>query len=70
MVGDLFQESKILNLFQLNVLNSQISNSTNIKNKFPKPTHKYPTILSTSNQIIPPFSITKSEFKSKVRNVE
>ena len=60
MAGDLFRETKVLDLFQLNVLNSQISSNISIiQNKFRKRTLKYPTNLSPSNQIMPPFSITK-----------
>ena len=49
---DLFCESKILNVFQINVLNNlafmhKIKSQTEpavFQNKFHKPTHKYPTI--------------------------
>ena len=54
---ELFRESKILNVFQLNILNNfvfthKIKSQAALKifqNKFSKPTHKYPTIFSISN---------------------
>ena len=32
------------------------------QNKFPKPTHKYPSNFSTSNYSIPPFKSNKSKY--------
>lgn len=67
VAGYLFQESKILNLFQINVLNNQISSTTDIfQNKFRKLNHKYPTDYSTSNYSISPFLLSKSKNRISV----
>ena len=72
---ELFRESKILNVFQLNILNNlvfmhKIKSQTAPKifqNKFRKPTHKYPTNFSTSNYSIPPFKLSKSKYRISIR---
>ena len=74
---ELFQESKILNVFQLNILNNlvfmhKIKSQTAPKifqNKFRKPTHKYPTNFSTSNYSIPPFKLSKSKYRISIRGI-
>ena len=37
------------------------------QNKFRKPTHKYPTNFSTSNNSIPPFKLSKSKYRISIR---
>ena len=72
---ELFRESKIFNVFQLNILNNvifmhKIKSQTAPKifqKKFRKPTHKYPTNLSASNYIIPPFKLSKSKYRITIR---
>ena len=72
---ELFRESKILNVFQLNILNNlvfmhKIKSQTAPKlfqNKFRKPTHKYPTNFSTSSYSIPPFKLSKSKYRVSIR---
>ena len=67
----LFWESKILNVFQLSVLNKFVfmhkfkyQTVPNIfQKKFSKPTHKYPTNFSISNYIIPPFKLSKPKYR-------
>ena len=68
---ELFRESKILNVFQLNILNNLVfmhkikyqAAPKIFQNKFSKPTHKYPTNFSTSNYIIPPFKLSKPKYR-------
>ena len=38
------------------------------QNKFRKPTHKYPTNVSTSNYSIPPFKLSKSKYRISIRS--
>ena len=38
------------------------------QNKFRKPTHKYPTNISTSNYNIPPFKLSKSKYRISIRD--
>ena len=72
---ELFRESKILNVFQLNILNNlvfmhKIKSQTAPKifqNKFHKPIHKCPTNFSTSNYSIPPFQLSKSKYRISIR---
>ena len=72
---ELFRESKILNVFQLNILNNfvfmhKIKSQTAIKilqNKFSKPTNKYPTNFSTSNYSILLFKLSKSKYRISIR---
>ena len=72
---ELFRESKILNVFQLNILNNlvfmhKIKYQTAPKifqNKFSKPTHKYSINFSTSNYSIPPFKWSKSKCRISIR---
>ena len=73
---ELFGESKILNVFQLNILNNlvfmhKIKSQTApeiFQNKFRKPTHKYPTNFSTSNYSIPPFKLSESQYRISIRD--
>ena len=73
--GELFRESKILNVFQLNILNNlvfmhKIKSQTAPKifqNKLRKPAHKYPINFSTSNYSIPPFKLSKSKYRISIR---
>ena len=37
------------------------------RNKFRKPTHKYPTSFSTSNYSIPPFRLSTSKYQISIR---
>ena len=37
------------------------------QNKFRKPTHKYPTSLSTYNYSITPFNLSKFEYRISIR---
>ena len=68
---ELFLESKILNVFQLDISNNlaflhRIKFSTAPKifrNKFRKPTGKYPTNFSTSDYSIPLFKSSKSKYR-------
>ena len=68
---ELFLESKILNVFQLDISNNlaflhRIKFSTAPKifrNKFRKPTRKYPTNFSTFDYSIPLFKSSKSKYR-------
>ena len=72
---ELFRESKILNVFQLNILNNlafmhEVKSQTSPKifqNKFREPTSMYPTNFSTSNYSIPPFKLRKSKYRISIR---
>ena len=72
---ELFQESKILNVFRHNILNNlvvmhKIKSQTApkiLQGKFRKPTHKYPTHFSTSNYSIQPFKLSKSKYRISIR---
>ena len=37
------------------------------QNKFPKPTHKYPTKFPAPNYSIPPFKLSKSKYRISIR---
>ena len=62
----LFWESKIFNVFHLNILNNLVfmhkikcqKPPKIFQNKFCKPIHNYPTNFSTSKYSIPPFKIS------------
>ena len=72
---ELFQESEMLNVFQLNISNNLVSvhkikSQTAPKifqNKLIKPSQNYPTNLSLSNFDIPPFKSSKSEYRISIR---
>ena len=72
---ELFRESKILNVFPLNIFNSlvfmyEIKSQTApeiFQNKFRKATHKYLRNFSPFNYSIPPFRLSNSRYKISVR---
>ena len=75
MAESYFKKSKILNVFQLNILNNlgfmhKIKSQTAPKifqNKFRKPTDKFPTNYFTSNYRIPSFKLSKSKYRVSIK---
>ena len=72
---ELFQKSKYLNVFQLNISNNllfmhRIKSEAAPKifeDNFREPKHKYLSNLSTSNSITSPFKLNKSKYGISVR---
>ena len=72
---ELFRESKILDVFQVDILNNlifmhKVKSQTEPKifqNKFRKPAYKYPTNFSASNYSIPPTKLSKSKYRISIR---
>ena len=72
---ELFKESKVLNVYQVNiwkylVFMHQINSNTvptTFLNKFKKPTHNYPTNFARTNYSIPPFKLNKSKYRISIR---
>ena len=68
---DHFKESKVLNVYQVNIWRNLIfmhqvnSNTapTTFLNKFKKPTHNYLTNFARTNYCIPPFKLNKSKYE-------
>ena len=72
---ELFVQSKVFNVYQLNILNNfkfmyKVKTETApavFLPKFQKPAHPYPTIFSKRNDIKPTSELTRSKYRISVR---
>ena len=72
---ELFEKSKTLNIFKLNIFNNVLFMHrvhykyapTVFRSKFRTPSHQYPTKFAESNYTIPKFTLKKCKFRISIR---